>query len=471
MYMLRMKDRVPPQYAAEFIKDHILFIKSRVRLLCALSIGLYFFSSLVGIILEPQEFEPLEIVLGIVLVIGGMMLLYINQRIKTYRGARLSAYLLTALLLTLLVKVGINYSDGTILSMAIFMFTLFLVTMTIPWTPAEIVIVWLMHLIAFSTEFVIVKALPSAEVALKLNHYLDGAIFLTMAAVLCMIVRKKDIMRVLDNFVLLKKVQEKNDQMDKELQWATRVHKTIISPSMSNDEIEMAVNYLPVYYIGGDYVKYEFLDKEKVIFIISDVTGHGVPAALLVNRVHAEFERLAKEGKEPGTLLKELNDFIKEDFEGSDMFLSAFCGLLDFYKMKMLYSNYGHPTQYLYSKSGSEVIGLPSQATLLGVPMDDDKVHQKSVKFDKGDKILLFTDGVTEATNSKGDEFGKERVERFLSENHAFPAEEFNHKLLHELNTFKDGKFKDDVCLLSINIKVRHPVFSVMGNIFGTDKS
>ncbi|MDP8299686.1 MAG: SpoIIE family protein phosphatase [Candidatus Tantalella remota] len=470
--MLNIKDRIPPQYFAEFIKDHILFIKSRIRLLCALSIGLYFFASLIGTILQSEEFMPLEILLGIVLVIGGMLLLYINQKTKTYAGARLCAYLFTAFLLTLIVRLGVDYSESAIVSTAVFMFTLFLVIMTIPWRPVEIVLVWAMHLIAFSTEFLLLKSAESSSAVMyDLSHYLDGAIFLTMAAVLCMIVRKKDIIRVIDNFVLLKKVQEKNDQVDRELQWATRVHKTIISPSTSNEEIEMAVSYLPVYYIGGDYVKYEFLDKEKVIFIISDVTGHGVSAALLVNRVHAEFERLAKEEKDPGVLLKELNNFIKEDFEGSDMFLSAFCGLLDFYKMKMLYSNYGHPTQYLYSKSESKVIGMPSQATLLGVPMDDDKVHQKSVKFDKGDKILLFTDGVTEANNSKGEEFGKTRVERFLGKNHAFPGEEFNHKLLHELNTYKDGKFKDDVCLLSIDIKVSHPVFSAMGNIFGTNKT
>ena len=106
--------------------------------------------------------------------------------------------------------------------------------------------------------------------------------------------------------------------------------------------------YLPVYYIGGDYTKFNFLEKDKLIFIITDVTGHGVPAALLVNRIHSEYERLAKEGYSPGELLRELNKFIEEDFGSSGMYLSAFCGLLDFKKMKLTYSNYGHPSQLLF---------------------------------------------------------------------------------------------------------------------------
>gem|GEM_PF-326132 len=461
--MLKINQKIPEQYRDEFLKQQIVFIKSRVYLFCALAIGIYFFASLTGMIINPDMFKIIEVFTGLILAAGAVLILYVNHRIRTLRAAKINAYLFTAFVLTLLVKLGNSYADIPSVSASIFVFCLFLVAITIPWTPLEVVPIWAMHIVAFTASFLCVKYLPGVIVEdFSLREYLDGVLFLTMAFWLCLVVRRKETARDIENFVLFKEVDEKNTQMRKELEWATRIHKTIIPDSISTDRVDIAVDYLPAYYIGGDYVKFDFLEHDRLIFVISDVTGHGVPAALLVNRLHAEFERLVKEGNEPGPLLKELNEFIKEDFTGADMYLSAFCGLLDFKKTQLTYSNYGHPPQYIYSAKESRVHQLSAQTSLLGVPLDDEDVYQDHIKVGEKDKILLFTDGIIEAVGPEGEEYGRGRLEDFLKKNHGLQSENFNAKLLKELNAFKDGNFRDDVCIMSIGIKP-HPSLLEMG--------
>jgi len=178
-----------------------------------------------------------------------------------------------------------------------------------------------------------------------------------------------------------------------------------------------------------------------------------------VNRIHAEFERLVKEDTPPGELLKSLNGFITEDFADVDMYLSAFCGLLDFRKMKFAYSNYGHPPQYICREKDGAVHDMAPQTGLLGLPMEDDGTYQAETDMGTGDRILLFTDGILETTDANAVEYGAERVKEFLKENRALPPQEFNRRILEELNAFKEGQFRDDICLMSLEVKAHRGMF------------
>jgi sigma-B regulation protein RsbU (phosphoserine phosphatase) len=425
-------------------------------------VGLYFFSSLVGVILTPEGYNIQELYAGLSLAAGAAFIIWMNGRTRTPFGAKLMAYLFTTFILTLLFKLGTVYENQADIMSSIFVFTLFLVCITIPWTPRETIAVGGMHVGAYTLYYLYIQRfMPDiASGILDLGEYLDGMLFLVMAVFLCFVVRRRDHLRDIKDFVLLKEIESKNRQMQKELEFAKRIHKTLVPNSISSEKVDIEVSYLPVYYVGGDYAKFHFLDKDRLIFIISDVTGHGVSAALLVNRLHSEFERLAKEGNEPGILLSKLDDFIKEDFEGTDMYLSAFCGLLDFHKMRMSYSNHGHPPQCLYHLRGAFVEDLPAQMAMLGLPIDNVGVSQDEVKFGEGDRILLFTDGVIETTDKSGSEYGKEKLEAFLRENHDVPPHIFNQELIDDLKTFSGSqKFKDDVFILHMAVKASHGIF------------
>ena len=249
------------------------------------------------------------------------------------------------------------------------------------------------------------------------------------------------------------KKQEKRAEM--ELALTARVHSTLIPPNFENDRISIAINYLPVSGVGGDYTNYKILSDGNIIFTICDVTGHGVPAALLVNRLDSEFERLAKVKTKPGHLLNKFNNFIKENFEGTRMFLSAFCGFLNFATMKLTYSNYGHPPQFLFQAKGSSIISLSAQTHLVGL------LHQKpSINFEDvidiepGDRIICFTDGVVEADRAEKEMFGYERLKDFISKNTLLSNSDFNEKLIQEAKDFSINGFDDDICVLSIDLKI-----------------
>ncbi len=243
--------------------------------------------------------------------------------------------------------------------------------------------------------------------------------------------------------------------MQKELELATRVHSRLIPHSASTRLADIAVTYVPMYYMGGDYARFHFVDKNKLIFIICDVTGHGVSAALLVNAFNTEFERLAKDGKPPGALLKEMDRFIVRDFAEINMYLTAFCGLLDYshFSRKFIYSSYGHPPQYIYRTAHSAIEKISAQTSFLGLPIEDANIYQNEMHFSKKDQILLFTDGVTEAKDIKGEEYGGERLESFIRKNNSLKAELFNQALLNELNLFARNKLRDDLFILNIKTK------------------
>ena len=400
-----------------------------------------------------------DIGIGVLLAVGGALIVFFNSKAKELRKVIFYAFLFTLLMLILAMRLSIFYAESALSSSSTFVFLLFFISIVIPWNSFGVSIVGLMHLAVYTTSFISVNHLTSIPGGEVMQSYYEGLIFITMAFFLCVLMRHKETNRDLENFVLFKEVEEKNTQMDKELKWATRVHKTIISGSLKQDSVDIAISYLPVYYIGGDYVKYDFINKETLVFIICDVTGHGVPAALLVNRFHAEFERLAKEKKSPGQLLKEMNIFIQEEFEGSDMYLSAFCGQIELNKKTLKYSNYGHPTQYIYNPEREDIKMLKSQTSFLGLPLDENVVFEEEMKIIPGDKICLYTDGVTETFGENEEEYGNERLERFIGQNREQTAEMFNTKLIEELKTFKSGNFRDDICIMTIDVKKGHSFF------------
>jgi sigma-B regulation protein RsbU (phosphoserine phosphatase) len=332
---------------------------------------------------------------------------------------------------------------------------LFLVSVVLPLSALDVLYVSALHFIAYTFFFVYLAQWHPDMITtpFTMKEFLDGVTFIAMASLLCGVIRYKETRRDTENFILLKTIESKNAQMEEELAFARRIHQTLIPKSISTDLADVAVMCLPMREIGGDYARFHFIDRERLVFMISDITGHGVPAALLVNRLHTEFERLAKDGRAPGELLKALDLFIREDFRDTNMYLSAFCGLLDFRQKGFLYSNYGHPAQYIYRITDSDVQALGSLTMLLGMPASDDRVYEHKVGFERGDMIFLFTDGVIEATSASGEEFGRSRVEAFMRANGGLSANDFNRELLEELAAFKSGEFRDDVSMLAIRIK------------------
>ncbi|HPN73580.1 MAG TPA: hypothetical protein PKZ41_06235, partial [Candidatus Omnitrophota bacterium] len=275
-------EKIPERYLDGFREEQLKFIKSRLRLLCYLTISVYFALSILDFIFNRSEHMLLEMASGGVLVMAGVLTLFLDSRSKSSKATKITAMIFVTVLVLILVRIGITYYENPIVSSSGYVFSMLVVAMTIPWTPREVAPIGLIHLLGYIAEnlhlYFMGKDIPEAD-------FVSGLIFIVVSLTLCVVLRRKETQRDVDNFVLLKTVEEKNAQMKKDLELATRVHRTIIPDGIDTDLVNIKVTYLPAYYVGGDYARYVFLPGDKITFIISDVTGHGVPAALLVNRM------------------------------------------------------------------------------------------------------------------------------------------------------------------------------------------
>lgn len=238
--------------------------------------------------------------------------------------------------------------------------------------------------------------------------------------------------------------------LERELEVATRVHETLIPRNLKTDYLDLALTYRPVSSMGGDYASY-FLHDNRLLFIISDVTGHGVPAALLVNRLDSEFKRLASLNIEPGEIMKTLESFIEHQFRGTQMYLSAFCGALEFDSGRLTYSSYGHLPQIVFNAEKNNIELLEAQTTLLGIPLNrGDAPFQDETTLSENSRVFLFTDGVTETKGRDGELFGYDRLQELVRQHPSTSPQTFNEHLFEALTTFKNGDFEDDIFMFHL---------------------
>jgi phosphoserine phosphatase RsbU/P len=445
--------KVLSNYLDEFILERVSLINKRIRLLCLLTVSLYTLISVIGVIFAPEEFSIVEIPIWIILCLGSAFIVYLSFKARSLKIAKLGAYLFVGFLLLILTKINLIYYQYIDTTASLYLLVLFFACFVVPWSSLEVVPIAIFHFLAYSYLAFYANNYIPQSVSLRPYWFFDGILLLSVGFILCFVIRRKETNREIENFNLLKEVESKNNQMERELQLATKVHARLIPHSIDTDKAKIAATYVPAHYMGGDYGRFSFPDKDKLTFIICDVTGHGVSAALLVNALHREFERLAKEGKDPGFILGELDDFIRQDFADTNLYLSAFCGQLNYKSMNFIYSNYGHPPQYIYIKADSKIKRITSQTGWLGLPIKNKNIYQDQMPFNKGDQVLLFTDGIVEAKNIVGQFYGDVRLEKFLRENKDLNPEEFNQQLLLKINSFTNNNLKDDIFIFNILIK------------------
>lgn len=385
-------------------------------------------------------------------VIGGIIasaaLLATSSFSKTLRSQKVRGFFFSILFVAIAVLAAVAHPELiTHLGITLILLALFSSTLLLPWTATETAVIGLVALALY------LPVTRKAGTCLTGELYGINAILLAVAATVCTIVKRSETVMRGKDFALQKEIEEKNAAMTKELELASIIHDSLIPKSMTSDAVDIAVVYKPMLSIGGDYAKFHALDKGRFFFMIADVTGHGVSAALLVNRIHTEIENLIRRDLSPGEFLRSLDRFIASDFGKMGIFLSAFCGVLDLAHGVLTYSSYGHPPQILFQRKDKAVVLMESQTFLMGIGMDSNDIHQLKVGFNKGDRIFLFTDGIIEAKSPAGEEFGEARLEEFVKENADLAVTGLNDKLIAELGSFQLDKQYDDIFMVSIEIK------------------
>jgi len=233
-------EKIPDIYLEGFKEAQALLIKARVRLFCLLSIGIYFLGTILSYAVTPSAFNVGEIPLWGILLGSAALVLFFNRKVTKMRQAKVNAYFFTVMVVVFTVQLCILYYEYVEHSASVFLFLLFLVSFTIPWAPKEIIPIACLHVFAYSFQFFYIYQykITGLESVVSVGEFFDSMLFIFMGFVLCYIVRKKEWEREIENFVLLKDVEGKNEQMRRELELATRVHKTLIQHSMSTDMVD-----------------------------------------------------------------------------------------------------------------------------------------------------------------------------------------------------------------------------------------
>jgi len=170
--------------------------------------------------------------------------------------------------------------------------------------------------------------------------------------------------------------------------------------------------------LGGDFFDFITMPDECQALFIGDVTGHGLHASIIMSLLYGFIHRASASGCAPLATVREVNDFLQSFAVRSkefDHYFSAtlFFGIINPDSLKMHYVNAGHPAPLV--RRGGTVFSLAPTAPPVGF-FDEPEISMQSFEFARMDRFLLYTDGVTESANARGELFGRERLQQTLQE-------------------------------------------------------
>ena len=206
---------------------------------------------------------------------------------------------------------------------------------------------------------------------------------------------------------------------------------------------------LPSRQVGGDYFDFIKLDDERLLITIADVSGKGMPAALLMANVQAALRVLAPLNLPIQDLIIRLNQVIYQNTT-IDKFVTMFLGILNFKENTFEYVNAGHNPPYLINKE-KEIYELNKGGLILGVMEDFTNYSKETVVLKSGEMIFFFTDGVTEAMNAKKQEFSDDTLKELIKKTYLNDAKEIVENVISEVRIFA-GKAdqSDDITALAV---------------------
>jgi len=217
--------------------------------------------------------------------------------------------------------------------------------------------------------------------------------------------------------------------------------------------MSIAVLYEPAREVGGDFFDFYEISESISAFIIADVSGKGIPAALFTGTVKNILRAEQKINYEPASLFAGSNKLICNESEYG-MFVTAFYLIVDETGKKLFFSSAGHNEQMLVRRNGAEVVSLKTSGKPLGIS-DDARYYGGSVEYEKGDILLLFTDGLVEALD--GEDMDIDEGFRKLGEIVISDLNETGERLLNIIrNAVRENSLNielaDDLTVLVINL-------------------
>ncbi len=245
-------------------------------------------------------------------------------------------------------------------------------------------------------------------------------------------------------------LEKRNNEIGEELKIAHLLqHKLLPHDIPLIQGYKFHPTYIPMDEVGGDF--YDFKVQNNVIEIfITDVSGHGLVAAFISMIAKIALDNI--NNKSSSTfVMHQLNETLCRSTVNYNYMTSFFC-LIDIESKIMRYSNAGHLPPIVYKNETGKFFELNAKGKPLGW-FSDLQLIEEQIQLEKGDRVLFYTDGITECVNSSKELYGEDRFKEFIRANAALAPDIFSNKLINELMIFcNDDKFDDDLCLLVFDI-------------------
>ncbi|MDC1067919.1 PP2C family protein-serine/threonine phosphatase [Candidatus Kapabacteria bacterium] len=242
----------------------------------------------------------------------------------------------------------------------------------------------------------------------------------------------------------------KKKQLEKEMNLALDIQKNLLpknSPQIENYDIYGMS--LPSRSVGGDYFDHIKIDDNRILLLIADVSGKGLPAAMIMANLQSSLRLLAPMDLDLNTIINSVSKLLFQN-TSSDKFVTMFLGILDIKNHKITYSNAGHNPPYLIRNNKLES-SLSAGGLILGLLENDIEYEVGELTLEKGDLLFLYTDGITENKDSKGEEYGEDRLQKYLESNSNLHSKELLDELVDILKIFSFGSSQyDDITGLAL---------------------
>ncbi len=252
----------------------------------------------------------------------------------------------------------------------------------------------------------------------------------------------------------LARKQLEQQALQRDIEIASDVQNFLFPKDLpKTDRIEIKAFYQPCQTVGGDYYDYITLeDQNQFVVCIADVSGKGVPAAILMSNFQAVLRTVSRTAQNPKEVVKELNYQLSRN-ANRENFITFFLAVYDYDTKDLRYINAGHNPPMLMNGS-AEVQRLTVGTTVLGAFEPLPFMEMGTVSGLDDFSLFLFTDGLTETFDDKEEEFGAERLQAFLESNHGRPLDEVHSDLLKALDDYRKSQpFTDDLTFLSCRVK------------------
>lgn len=254
----------------------------------------------------------------------------------------------------------------------------------------------------------------------------------------------------------LTSVTAEKERIGAELNVATQIQADMLPrifpafPERTEFDIYATMN--PAKEVGGDFYDFFLVDDDHLAVVIADVSGKGVPAALFMVIAKTLIKNHAQNKEDPGAVFTQTNAQL---CEGNDagLFVTAWMGILEISTGKFTYVNAGHNPPLL-KRAGGQFEWLKSRPGFVLAGMEGVRYRENSLQLKPGDRLYLYTDGVTEATNAAQELFGEERLQQVLNDDPDLPVEELLPKIKNSIDVFVgDADQFDDITMLGLSYK------------------